>query len=739
MSSQKRSINSINNTMSKDLLIEIGLEELPPKNLEDFAHAFGQNLDKGFNQANLAFSSIETFIAPRRLAAIVKDLVCTQPEQTLLKRGPAKTAAFDSQGNPTQAAKGFAIACQTSLENIGFQETEKGSFLVFEQKMMGQKSEQLIPKIVQEALNSLPIAHRMRWGDLNESFVRPVHWAVLLFGDTVIPAEFFGIKTSGTTRGHRFHHPAPIAVSAASEYEPLLQTKGKVISHYKKRRQLIETNLVKTAEKKKAKALIDPELLDQVSGLVEWPVVLLGEFDPSFLSLPKEVLISSMQVHQKCFPVVNDKNELLSKFLIVSNIESSDPKIVIQGNERVMHARLQDAAFYYREDKKLSLKERQEGLKHVIFQQGLGTLWDKSQRIARLAEYISKEVGLPESDVKGGSLAAELCKTDLLTQIVLEFPELQGIMGRHYLTEDLKRLSDEDKTNPYGSPKLIPSLFPVPLAIEEHYHPRFAQDTLPTSSLGTIIAIADRIDSIVGLFGLGKRPTGDKDPFALRRQALAILRIILESKALPNLQKIDLGRLIHHALVGYEESKANNGKFLASAEVTQALLDFFYERLRAWYHEQGIPARVFDAVLAAKQSDKPKDFQNRLQALTAFQMLPEADSLAAANKRVRNILEKNAIAILPDDLEIQDHLLQEEAERKLAKLLQAKESEIEPLIQAGNYTEALKTLANLKETVDQFFDNVMVMVEDPSLRNNRLKLLMRLRHLFLKIADISVL
>lgn len=718
------------NPETNDLLIEIGLEELPPQNLEEFADGFQKSLDKAFKSAHLNFLKIETFVAPRRLAAIVRNLQTSTPAQTIVKRGPAKSAAFDGQGKPTQAALGFATACETTLDNIGFQESEKGSFLVFEKKMQGEASDALIPKILHEVLQGLSLPKKMRWGARSEFFVRPVHWVVLLFGNKAISAEFFGIKSGAATKGHRFHHPKPILLGSPAEYETYLFEQGKVIADYTKRRQSIEAQLIKTVEEKltkekklKAKPFIDPSLLDQVTGLVEWPVVLLGKFDRDFLKLPEEALISSMQVHQKCFPIYeeNQERKLLPYFLIVSNIESQDPETVIQGNERVMHARLHDAAFYYREDKKTPLQDRREHLKQVVFQHGLGTLWDKSERIAELSVFMCEQMGV--QNTAPYKRVAELCKADLSTLMVLEFPELQGIMGKDYYGPDSEGVGD---------------------AIEGHYHPRFAQDTLPNSLMGAVIAIADRIDSLVGLFGLGKRPTGDKDPFALRRQALAILRIILEEARFKSLQLIDLQSLINKASEIYAKDKEKYNKLLPIQELNKVILDFFYERLRAWYHEKGFHPRSFDAVLAVEQSSKPINFDYRLKAVEAFQKLAEAENLSAANKRVRNILEKSleknegVASGQAEKIEIDESLLLEEAEKTLAKKLQEKELEIQKF-SLDQYTEALLSLAELKEPVDRFFDTVMVMVEDPRLKNNRLNLLRRLRALFLKIADISVL
>lgn len=739
---------------TRDLLIEIGVEELPPNNLQDFADLFGQNLDKAFKNAHLTFSSpIETFVAPRRLAAILRDLVNIQPEQTILKRGPGKAQAFDSQGKPTQAALGFAASCQTSIENITVQETEKGSFLVFEQKLKGQKSEDLIPQIIQDVLHNLPLTKRMRWGDSPEIFVRPIHWVTLLFGDTEITSEFFGIESRGATRGHRFHHPEAIPLKTPSEYEEQLK-QGKVIASYHKRLDTIKAKLQEAIEKlneekplpevnkgvftyAKAEARTEGDLLDQVTGLVEWPVVLMGKFNREFLELPKEVLISSMEVHQKCFPVLSEKSKkLLPYFLIVSNIESTDPETVIRGNERVMHARLHDAAFLYREDLKIRLEERRENLKNIIFQHGLGSLWDKSQRIAKLGELIANQIGFSKTfEVKR---VAELCKADLSTQMVLEFPELQGVMGRDYYRSQLQTNQD-NVAETHGDPDGIGD------AIEGHYHPRYAKDSLPGTELGSIIAIADRLDSLVGLFALGKRPTGDKDPFAQRRQAFAILRIIIESDRFPELQQIDLLKLIHKAYDIYAGDKEKYSKLLPAEEVSKTLFDFFFERLRAWYHEQGFSARAFDAVLAAKQSKvakqsaDPFDFHKRLQAVIEFQKLPEAESLSAANKRVRNILEKTLEeheVSSRDNILVNDKMLLEEAEKVLAIKLQEKKKEIDTY-RTDQYKDALLSLATLKEPIDKFFDHVMVMVEDKTLRENRLNLLRQLRALFLSIADIS--
>jgi len=688
----------------KDLLIEIGVEELPPKNLETLSKAFADEISKGLNSKNLAFTDIKTFITPRRLAVIVNNLATTQPPQTIVKRGPAKSAAFDANGKPTPQALGFAKACNTNFENLTFQETDKGPCLVFEHTQPGLSTESLIPKMVSEALQQLPIAKRMRWGDRAEHFIRPVHWIVLLFGESVIDAELFGIPSGNTTHGHRFHHPNAIALTSPSDYTTALSTQGKVIADFEKRKNEIQQQLTYLATREQGQAFIDPELLDQVTGLVEWPVVLLGQFEKSFLDLPQEVLMTSMKVHQKCFPIFDKNGKLLNKFLIVSNLESIAPNSVIKGNERVMDARLRDAAFYYRIDQDLSLEQRRQDLKQVVFQHGLGSLWDKGNRIDQLSRLIAETITVNPKDC---TRAAVLCKTDLTTQMVGEFPELQGIIGRCYALLN-------------GEPQAVAT------AIEEHYLPRFANDELPKSTLGSVIALADRIDTLVGIFGQGKRPTGDKDPFGLRRQALGILRIIIEQKL-----NLDLQALFVAAKEFYGEH------LTTESEVVRPLLDFCFERLRVWYQDQGVPTRVFDAVIV-KWPTKPLDFDHRLHAVTEFLKLPEAESLSAANKRVRNILNKTDVAISSDTL-FDEALLQEDAEKNLSPLILKKEAEIKPLIAAWKYKEALQSLASLKTPIDQFFDTVMVMVEDPKLRNNRLKLLNRLRALFLEIADISLL
>jgi len=690
-------------TATADLLIEIGCEELPPLALKGISNNFKDLIEAGLNRAMLSFEGAHCFASPRRIAVLVSKLSLKQPQTTQNKRGPKVEAAFDSENNPTPVALGFAKGCGVSVKDLQILDTPQGRHLIFESVNPGFDTATLIPNIIKDALHSLPLAKRMRWGNLEESFSRPVHWVVILFGDKPLAATFFGIESEAKTQGHRFMAPAAISLKVPAEYEEVLFKKGKVIADFSKRREHIIKAIDALATSHQLTPILDETLLEENTNLVEWPVVLLGSFDSKFLTLPKEVLMASMTFHQKCFPSLDQNKALSSHFFIISNIEASNPKEILLGNERVMHARLQDAAFHYGVDKEQSLEDRQEDLKKIIFQKQLGTLWDKTLRIAKLAEFIAKTIG---GDAKATTRAALLCKTDLLTQMVGEFPELQGVMGYYYA-----KLHKEPES--------------VALAIKEHYYPRFSADSLPETKEGAVLAIADRLDTLVGLFAIGKEPTGESDPFGLRRQAFALLRILIEGKL-----SLDLKEAIHfaHTLYGALISK--------EAIFEEKLLDFCFERLRAWYHDQTISARVFDAVLA-KRPTNPLDFHQRLQAVQTFIGLPEAESLSMANKRVKNILTKSEI--VGASTPINPALFEKPAEKTLFSALHSKETEIKPLIKKGAYTEALKQLTALKEPIDTFFDEVMVMVEDPLLKNNRIALLSQLRSLFLEIADLSLL
>lgn len=711
----------------EDLLFEIGTEELPPKSLLSLEQNLIDNVTKGLQKAELTFNKIQGFSTPRRIALIISNLANQQPIRKVVKKGPAKNAAHDEQGKPSKALLGFAASSGVKIEDLKIQQSDKGEWYIFEDIKPGETVFDLIPKILKEALDNLPLPKRMRWGDRSDSFVRPIHWIVLLYGEKIIPAEFFGCESSNQTRGHRFHHVNPILLQSPDQYDSILSTKGHVRARFQARKDFIQQGIIQAALENKTQADIeDIDLLNEVTGLTEWPVILTGQFSEDFLAVPKEALISAMKNHQKCFPLENKDHKLTSKFIIISNIESKDPKAVIRGNEAVVTARLADAAFHYELDKQTSLENRREGLKRVIFQHGLGTLWDKSERIKKISLRMTTVMCVIDNNLETNALlkkmqeellnnanlsnqverAALLCKADLLTQMVGEFPELQGIMGRYYALHD-------------GEFKEVAQ------AIEEHYKPRFANDELPSSFLGSIIAIADRVDTMVGLFGIGKKPTGDKDPFGLRRQAIGILRLIIEKE----IRALDLEYLFTLSQEIYGEMLTENP--------TRELIGFCFERLRAWYLEKGVPAKVFESVVA-RLPTKPLDFHYRINAVQEFQMLAEAESLAAANKRVQNILSKSEVPI-PPEADYDEKLLLEPAEKALAEAIDAKENDIKPLIAKWQYTEALKRLAQLKDPIDRFFDTVMVMVEDERLRNNRLKLLNRLRALFLKIADISLL
>ncbi len=688
---------------TKNLLIEIGCEDLPAKPLKKIEAAFQNEMVKALKLAELTFKDIKAFITPRRLALLITELSTQQPSKLVIKRGPAKSAAYDEKGKPTKAALGFAESCGVTIDALSLQETDKGVWLCFQQQTEGLTAEKLIPTILTDVLQQLPLGRRMRWGNHDYTFSRPIHWILLLLGNKAIHAEIAGVKTGNLTYGHRFHHPNAFEIMNPIEYEQILLNKGFVISDFERRQHAIKTQLKEVAAKHHAEVNLNQDLLEEVTGLVERPVVLFGSFDKSFLQVPAEALISAMETHQKCFTLFDKNHGLLPHFLITSNIESKHPKTVINGNEWVIRARLADAAFFYETDKKTSLQDRREGLKHVRFQKGLGSLFDKSERIAKLAKHIATEI---HADPIATERAAHLCKTDLLTQMVGEFPELQGIMGRYYAANDGESES-------------------VARTIEEHYYPRFAQDILPSSKEGAALAIADRIDSLVGLFSLGKRPTGDKDPFSIRRLSITLLRILVEKTI-----DLDLKSALNKAKALYKHSLPNSN---AIPEV----LDFCFERFTAWYQEQGVPPRVFDAVFA-KNLTNPLDFDQRIQAVKQFIELPESESLAAANKRVHNILVKSDV-VFSTEPTVDTALLTETPEKNLWKILSHKEKELAPLLKTKQYTEALKRLASLREPIDQFFSDVMVMVEDQKIRKNRINLLHRLRTLFLGIADISLL
>jgi len=677
-----------------DFLVEIGCEELPPNSLLQLANAFAQGLKAGLKTATLQHGEIQTYATPRRLAVLIKALINKQPDQVIERRGPAWDAAFDETGKPTKSTIGFAKSCGVQVGELEKIENPKGSWLFYKQKKFGAKTTEVISDIVTKALKTLPIPRAMRWNNNDFAFVRPMHWLLMLYGNKIINCKIFGIKSSKETYGHRFHYPKKIIINSPKEYSSALNNPGFVIADFAKRKSIIHKQIEKIS-KPYGKALIEKLLLNEVTGLVEWPVALLGTFKAHFLKLPKEVLILSMQKQQKCFPVVDQKNKLLPYFITICNIKSKKPKQVIKGYERVINARLTDAEFFYHKDLKQPLENNIEKLKNIVFQTKLGSLYDKTLRLEKLSAYIATQINI---DPKPAKHAAKLAKTDLVTEMVKEFPELQGIMGSYYA-----KLGD----------------------LKEQYMPRFAGDKLPQSKVGQVLAIADRIDTIVGIFAINQIPTGDKDPYGLRRAALGILRIIIEKKL-----NLDLKNLLAQAIRNY--------KFKIDQK---PILDFLFERLHFWYLEKGVSPHVFAAVLARFPTE-PLDFARRVQAVTKFQKLPEAEFLAIANKRVSNIIKKARATGQMKKVGATSRsplLLIERAEQELMQKISAQEKLVIPLYEQRQYTRALTILAKLKNPIDKFFDTVMVMTDDEKLRNNRLALLNRLRNLFLYVADISLL
>lgn len=684
--------------MHKDLLIEIGTEELPPTSLLTLSEAFHAGICNGLESRGLKYTIAIPFATPRRLAILVKNLETTQPTQLVEKRGPALQAAFDKQGNPTKAAEGFARACGVEVSQLEKLETDKGSWLVHRTEQAGQPTVELVPDLVNQALATLPIAKRMRWGNQDFEFVRPIHWVVLLFDDQLIESEIMGIKTSRFTRGHRFHCPEALFIDHASNYQKILKEQGKVIPLFSERQARIESLVKEAAEQYHGKAIIDEQLLKEVTSLVEYPVPVIGKFEEHFLEVPPEVLISVMKGHQRYFHLISkESGKLLPYFITISNIESRQPQLVKAGNERVIRPRLTDAAFFWKQDCTLSLESRLENLKTVTFENRLGSLFEKSMRIAKLASFIAKQL---QTDEDQANRAGKLCKCDLLTGVVGEFPELQGIMGEYYAKNDKESAE-------------------VAQAIREHYLPRFAGDNLPLSKTGQAVALADRLDTLVGIFGVGKIPTGDKDPYGLRRAAIGLLRILIE-KNLP----LDIEQLIKESVAHYPEK-------LLALETTDVVYHFVMERLRAYYFD--VSADSIEAVLSC-HPPKPLDAHLRIRSVEAFRQSVSASALAEANKRIHNILKK-AEDTFPN--EVDESVLQESSEKQLYNLLQSLMGKVEDAVRLSNYQLALQELSTLKEPLDAFFTNVMVMVEEVKVRHNRLALLQGLRNLFLQVADIS--
>ena len=697
---------SINVSDKQDCLIELGTEELPPTALKGLSDAFCQGISKGLAAANLNYEDIKSYATPRRLAVVIKQLDSCQPDKSIERRGPALQAAFNEEGCPTKAAMGFAKSCHVEVEDLSKLETDKGAWLAFTLEEKGQHSRELIPGIFQNALDKLPIPKRMHWGDLDAMFVRPVHWAIILLGDEVIQTDILSVTSDNKTLGHRFHYPHSLTIAEPAEYEKVLENTGKVIADFAKRQSIIRQQIVAAAIEVGGEAVIDNELLDEVTSMVEWPQVIVGEFEEHFLEVPSEALISAMKKHQKYFHIVDKQQQLMPYFITISNIESSDPQQIKEGNERVIRPRLSDASFFWSQDKKTPLHNKLERLKSVVFQNKLGTVYEKTQRVTELAAIIAEKLG---ADVLQAKRAAQLAKCDLMTEMVNEFPDLQGIMGRYYALHD-----GEDQA--------------VAQALDEQYMPRFAGDKTPSIVIGQVLSIAERIDTLMGIFALGQIPTGDKDPFALRRAALGLLRTIIENKLI-----LDVPELLLKSARLFPENLFSSQKEVDTT--CDSVYQFMLDRLKGYFADQSISIDVFESVLALTPV-QPFDFSRRVAAVAQFKQLEAAQSLAAANKRIANILKKVA-GQLP--VQVNSDLLIENAEKHLAAQLDDVSEKVSPLLLDGQYTQALTELSELREVVDQFFDDVMVMVDDEALKNNRIALLNQLHGQFMQVADLSLL
>lgn len=695
----------------RDFLVELGTEELPPTALRQLRDDFAERIVEGLRSAGLEPGAHHGYASPRRLAVLVRDVRTRQPDQDVERRGPSVAAAFDEQGQPTRAATGFASSCGSTVDALERLKTDKGEWLVYRGRVTGQPAPALIPHLIQDAIARLPVPKRMRWGSEEHAFVRPVHWLVVLLGDDVIDVNVLGVVSGRHTRGHRFHAPEALSLSSAADYTETLYDKGWVMVDFEQRRERILEQARAAAAGEGGEVIIEDALLDEVTALVEWPVAIVGGFEQRFLQIPPEALVSSMQGHQRYFPIRDAKGRLMPRFVTIANIESRDPSEVVRGNERVIRPRLSDAEFFWDQDKRKPLTQRIESLKEIVFQQALGTLYDKAVRVAALARQLAPAFGV-SADV--AEQAAFLARCDLLTEMVGEFPELQGTMGRYYAEHD-------------GLAEGIPA------AMEEQYRPRFAGDAIPATPLGQVLAVAERVDTLLGIFAIGQAPTGDRDPFALRRAGLGLMRILVEANRSLSLQAL-LESAADHMPVDLKPEAA-----------VEPVFDFCLDRLKGYYLDRGFRPELFEAVRAvgtgnedadAGPIDDPVDFDRRLRACADFLNLEAAASLAAANKRVKNILRKAGSdgripgAVDPD-------LFEQQEERQLHAVVQPLTEAVTALARKGDYQASLEKLADVREAVDAFFDKVMVMADAPAVRTNRLALLGQLARLFSSVADIS--
>ncbi len=686
--------------MAKEFLIELGTEELPPKQLRTLAEAFTANFAAELAAADIAHEGVTWFATPRRLALKVANLAESQPDRVVEKRGPAVNVAFDADGKPTKAAEGWARGNGITVEQAERLVTDKGEWLLFKEQVQGQQTASVVVEMAAKALANLPIAKPMRWGDKETQFIRPVKTLTILFGSELIQGEILGVASARTIRGHRFMGEAEFTIESAEQYPAILEERGKVIADYATRKAMIIEGSQQAAQQLGGIADLEDALVEEVTSLVEWPVVMTAKFEEKFLKVPAEALVYTMKGDQKYFPVYDASKKLLPNFIFVSNIESKEPRHIVEGNEKVVRPRLADAEFFFNTDRKRPLVDRLPLLENAIFQQQLGTIKDKTDRITELAGYIAEQIG---ADVEKSKRAGLLAKCDLMTSMVFEFTDTQGVMGMHYARHDGE--AEE-----------------VAVALNEQYMPRFAGDELPSRGVSAAVAMADKLDTIVGIFGIGQAPKGS-DPFALRRASLGVLRILVEYG-----YQLDLVDLIAKA-------KSLFGNRLTNTNVEQEVIEFILGRFPTWYQDAGFSIDIIQAVLA-RNPTKPADFDQRVKAVSHFRALEEAEALAAANKRVGNILAKYD-GELGEEIDLA--LLQEDAEKALAEAVEIMAEALEPAFATGNYQEALSKLAGLRAPVDAFFDNVMVMADDEALKKNRLTLLNKLRNLFLQIADISLL
>lgn len=683
----------------ESFLVEVGTEELPPKALKKLSEAFASGIEDGLKEAELSYGEVTIYAAPRRLAVKIDALQTVQDDKVVERKGPAKKAAFDADGNPTKALEGFMRGCGATVEQLVEVETDKGAWMVFNLAQKGMPTESLMPDIVNQSLAKLPIPKRMRWGSSDVEFVRPVHWALMLLGEKVIPATILGHQTSNVTRGHRFHALREIVIASPAEYAARLETEGFVLADFAARSERIRQQVLAVAQSAGGQAVISEELLEEVTALNEWPVAIVGDFDTDFLAVPSEALVSAMAGHQKYFHMVDGNGKLMAKFITISNIESSHPESVKFGNERVIRPRLSDAKFFWDQDRKQPLDHFLPRLKTVVFQQQLGTLFDKVSRLENLTVSIGKPLGVKAEIAER---AARLSKCDLMSEMVGEFPELQGVMGRYYALEQKEDQSVAD-------------------AIDAQYQPRFAGDELPATAVAQSLAIADKLDTITGIFGIGQVPTGDKDPFALRRAALGLVRIMIEKQL-----DLDLRLLINDSLALHDAVKVSD-------TLVEEIYDFIIGRLRAYYADQGISAEQFEAVRVCRPA-QPLDFAKRIEAVREFSQMSGAESLSAANKRINNLLKK-VDGALPEDVNVS--LFEEGAEKQLWEALDALRETVSDQLASHDYVSAIGSLATIRDAVDRFFDDVMVMADDQAVRQNRLALLNQIYQLFLQVADIS--